>query len=67
MSYRSLIEEYEGLVNRSFIGRCFGIRRGENIKADFAVFKIDKLQPFPQSKTFLREMLHLYWYSNVSD
>ena len=62
-----MIEDYEGLVKRSFIGRYFGIRPGENIKADFAVFKMDKFQPFPKGKKLRRDMYKLVGYSNVSD
>ena len=65
-SYESLVENYERVVNRWFIGRYLGIRPGDNTKGDFAVFKIDKYQPTNKAKKFLRKMYKLNEFNNVS-
>ena len=62
-----MINKYERLVDRWFIGRYYGIRRGEIIKADFAVFKMDKYQPFPKARKFRRDMYKLVEHNCVSD
>ena len=65
-SYRSLVEDYEALVSRWFIGRYYGIRRGKHIEADFAVFKMDKYQPTHHAKRFRRDMYKLNEIDRVS-
>ena len=65
-SYLSLVEDYEALVNRWFIGRYYGIRRGENIEEDFAVFKMDKYQPTHHGKRFRSDMYKLNEIDSVS-
>ena len=64
--YDSLLENYERWMSRSFIGRYLGIHHGDNIKGDFAVFKIDKCQSTNKAKKFPRKMYKLNEMNGVS-